>query len=207
MRQKPWVCLNIIANSFFLLKLVINLSPGFARIETVVERDVPRSNVFEDPEYVGGRIRTYELQKAQKESLQKALLEQAEINFRENIHPKAREARKMLAQRRKVEKERQRKLIEESNALEIGEPDYLTRMHKMMNSRNSIERDRFFDTEHRHYHKRKRPGWGKWGHLTRAQAAQRMRDWVDQTSGAVLPYAREEHWEQLMFEENLEDIE
>jgi hypothetical protein len=42
------------------------------------------------------------------------------------------------------------------------------------------------------------PGWGKWGHLTRAQMSDRMKQWIYDTGGAGLPYTLEGIWRSIL---------
>ena len=41
-------------------------------------------------------------------------------------------------------------------------------------------------------------GWGKWGHLTRTQMSDRMKQWIYDTGGAGLPYTLEGIWRSIL---------
>jgi hypothetical protein len=60
-------------------------------------------------------------------------------------------------------KEKQRILIEESNTLQPGEPNYLGRLHNAMNSRHPRARNIIFDNDLRYEEKKKKKNKGKWG--------------------------------------------
>jgi len=172
----------------------------------VVEKKLAGNNPFATPEYRSRFIRDFELRKQWEESRQKSLQKQADTRIKE-IKELAKEAERILAQKAAERRARETKLVKESNTLPIGALDKLGRTHKMMASRYPYLRDKLFNAERAHQNKRKKPGWGRWGNLTKEQAVQNMQDWIDQTSGAVLPYTREEHWAQLLSDPEINNAE
>lgn len=99
-----------------------------------------------------------------------------------------------------AQREKQRKLIEESNILPPGVPDKLGRIHRVMQTRGEWFTEERADiyTEDMAYlnAKRKeekgevtksRPGWGRWGWKTRRQAGEIMRHIIDRFFSANVP--------------------
>ncbi len=153
---------------------------------------------FITPEQRKHRIYVSELEKRHEESEQQALLKQAEINFEENINPRARKAAKQLEQMRSAKEEKKRKLIEESNQLRLWDHDYLGEMHKMMDSRADFKRGRLYRSQYNHVHGRRTTGWGKYGNSTRAKESQAMRNYIRHTGGVTLDNMPDWLWKQLL---------
>ena len=120
-------------------------------------------------EQIKHRIYVSELEKRHEELEQQALLKQAEINFEENINPRARKADKQLEQIRLAKKRKKRTLITESNETKLGEHDFLDRLHKATNDRFSRKwTDKLHRTMYQHEHP-PRTGWGPHRNLTREE--------------------------------------
>lgn len=128
-----------------------------------------RHNPFADPTYVQGRIYYIEAEAAAEESYQRGRARQADINFEENIHPRAREATQTIELRTREAKERQQALIDESNRLEFMESDQLGFLHLTMRTRYKSRAMNKMLNQIDNHGRQYRPGWGPGGMLTRTQ--------------------------------------
>ena len=128
-----------------------------------------RDKGFNSSEWVQTRIFYFEAEQAWQESQQKAKEKQADINFKENINPRAAKANKELEQIELERKARKLRLIEESNRGDSPTLRGLEEMHKMMQKRYATGWSVALDNAEISHNSTYRPGWGPWRMQTRGQ--------------------------------------
>lgn len=129
---------------------------------------VEKDNPWDDPEFISRKLGGIEKE-----------LQTKRVPMAQRIEEATDELRKKISSVKPTIN-----LVDASNTQPVGYPDYLGRMHNIMDSKNPIARHKIFDDDYR-YEKRKkgmvnrRGRWGPWKNETRKNYTKRSKQRIE----------------------------
>lgn len=185
--------------SAFSLIFLPGMAAMYAALYNIhmAERGKTEPDSFRTPEQRREFVRNCELEEQGRESLKRSLAKRADIRM-EEIKEKANNPGKLVAQKRKEDEERKRRLIEESHQLALWEHDHPAAIQNMMNNQAGFKKGRWSQAEYDRRYRRRTTGWGKYGNSTRTKESQKMRIFIRHTGGVTLDHTPEWRFNQIL---------